>query len=136
MRDKKRISPPAIGGISLLVAFAVLCLTIFALLSLATVRPNLRLADASVEGVTDYYAADLEAQAILARLRAGERVDGVTVNGAVYSFICPISDTQNLEAAVLLDGADYRILRWQAVPSQSWQADETLDIWDGDGTTF
>ena len=27
-----RFSPPAVGGISLLVAFAVLCLTIFALL--------------------------------------------------------------------------------------------------------
>ena len=34
---KERFSPPAVGGISLLAVFAVLCLTIFALLSLATV---------------------------------------------------------------------------------------------------
>ncbi len=87
MKDKKRFSPPAIGGISLLVVFAVLCLTIFALLSLSTVRADMRLADATVESVADYYAADLEAQTILTRLRAGERPDGVTVEGNIYSLI-------------------------------------------------
>lgn len=131
MKDKKRFSPPAIGGISLLVVFAVLCLTIFALLSLSTVRADMRLADATVESVADYYAADLEAQTILARLRAGERPDGVTVEGNIYSFTCPVSDTQNLEAAVMLDGTGYRVLRWRTVPAQEWQTDETLDIWDG-----
>lgn len=136
MKDKRRGSPPAVGGASLLVVFAVLCLTIFALLSLATVRADSRLADASVKSVTDYYAADLEAQTILARLRAGEKVEGVTVNGEIYSFTCRVSDTQNLEAAVLLRGSEYRVLRWQTVLAQSWRADDTLDIWDGDGTMF
>lgn len=131
MRDKKRFSPPPIGGISLLVVFAVLCLTIFALLSLSTVRADLRLADAAAKSVTDYYAADLEAQTILARLRAGERPEGVSAEGDIYSFTCPVSDTQNLEATVLLDGTEYRILRWRTVPAQDWQTDDTLDIWDG-----
>lgn len=40
---KQRFSPPAIGGTSLLVVFAVLCLTVFALLSLTTVQADVRL---------------------------------------------------------------------------------------------
>ena len=73
MPDRKRDPlPPPIGGASLLAAFAVLCLTVFALLSLSTVRADDRLGKATVQAVTDYYAADLEAQTILARLRNGE----------------------------------------------------------------
>ena len=48
--DKQKqvqVSPPPVGGASLLVVFAVLCLTVFALLSLSTVRANERLSEAS-----------------------------------------------------------------------------------------
>ena len=53
MEDKKRFSPPVVGGSSLLVIFAVLCLTVFALLSLSTVRADVRLSEASVQAVSD-----------------------------------------------------------------------------------
>ena len=48
----------ALAAAVCLQAFAVLCLTVFALLSLTTVRADVRLADASVQAVSDYYAAD------------------------------------------------------------------------------
>ena len=67
-------SPPAVGGISLLVVFAVLCLTVFALLSLSTVRADARLSEASAQAVADYYAADCQAQEILAQLRAAYKM--------------------------------------------------------------
>ena len=35
-RKQAELSPPPVGGASLLVVFAVLCLTVFALLSLST----------------------------------------------------------------------------------------------------
>ena len=72
MEDKKRFSPPVVGGSSLLVIFAVLCLTVFALLSLSTVRADVRLSEASAQAVSGYYQADCQAEAILARLRSGE----------------------------------------------------------------
>ena len=72
-----KFSPPTVGGVSLLVVFAVLCLTVFALLGLTTVQADRRLADASIKAISDYYAADCEAQAVLARLRAGELREGV-----------------------------------------------------------
>lgn len=133
---RERFSPPAVGGISLLVVFAVLCLTVFALLALTTVQADVRLADASAQAVEDYYAADCRAQELLARVRNGEtpenveleRVDGVTS----VRYACPISDGQELqvEARINWDGS-YSILRWQAVATREWESDESLDLWDG-----
>ncbi len=123
--------PPAVGGMSLLVAFAVLCLTIFSLLSLATVQADTRLADASAEAVSRFYAADCAAQEILAQIRAGELPEGVSVYEDLYYYTCPISDTQDLEVEVLLSAGEYSIERWQAVPAEEWVSDDSLELWDG-----
>lgn len=129
MDKGKGFSPPAVGGASLLAAFAVLCLTVFALLSLTTVQADRRLADAAVQAVSDYYAADCRAQEILARLRAGERPEGVERAGELYVYVCPISDSQEL--AVEVRRTDWAVLRWQARPVRAWQAEDRLDVWDG-----
>ena len=137
--DERRFSTPAVGGSSLLVIFAVLCLTVFALLGLSTVQADGRLSDASAEAVSAYYAADCQAEAILARLRAGDLPEGVeetvTPEGRTCAYTCPISDTQTLAVEVRLEGTDYTVLRWQAVSTADWAADETLDLWDGDPVT-
>ncbi len=125
-REKARFSPPALGGVSLLAAFAILCLTVFALLSLSTVQADRRLADASAQAVADYYAADCQAQRILAQLRQGE------TEGRICRYTVTISETQRLSVAVRLAGDDYEILEWQAGPAGQWQADDSLDVWDGE----
>ena len=107
MREGKR-TPTVVGGISLLVIFAVLCLTVFAVLSLAQGQADRRLAQNSWSAVTGYYRADCQAQEILSRLRAGERPQGVTA-----------------------EGERYEILGWQAEFTADWQADDDLDLWDG-----
>lgn len=144
-QKKSSFSPPALGGASLLVIFAVLALTIFALLSLSTVRADGRLSEASAQAVQDYYAADCKAQAVLAWLRTGEGEPDVLEDFAVttsiseygdhsetvHSFTVPISETQELQAEVRVDGAnDWEILRWQAVPVGDWEIDEGIDLWD------
>lgn len=131
MDDRRTFSPPPVGGASLLAAFAVLCLTAFALLSLATVQANRRLADAAVQAVTDYYAADCQAQEVLARLRAGEQPEGVERDGDVYRYVCPISDLRELAVEVRIQGTNYTVLRWQTVPTGEWEADDRLELWDG-----
>lgn len=131
MNSGKKFSPPAVGGVSLLVVFAVLCLTVFALLSLTTVQADRRLADASVQAISDYYAADRRAQEILARLRVGDLPEGVEKDGDIYAYECRISDTQELAVQVLIRKTDYTILRWQAVSSQKWETDDLLMLWDG-----
>ena len=133
--ENKRISAPVmVGGSSLLVIFAVLCLTVFALLSISTARANRTLSDRTVQAVEGYYAADCRAEEILARLRGGEAVDGVERRGNVYSYICPISESQLLCVQVRLEGAEYTILRWQAISALRWEQDDSLHVWDGEGT--
>ena len=131
-REKARVSPPALGGVSLLAACAILCLTVFALLSLSTVQADRRLADASAQAVADYYAADCQAQRILAQLRQGETPQGVEREGRICRYTVTISETQRLSVAVRLAGDDYEILEWQAGPAGQWQADDSLDVWDGE----
>ena len=146
MTEKKRegFAPPALGGSSLLVVFAVLALTVFALLSLSTVRADVRLGDATEKMVSGYYAADVKAQEILAKLRTGaplpEDVEFETTisdypdhSETIFSYAVPISDTQELQVEVLVkpDGS-YQVRRWQAAAVGDWTFDDSLDLWDGD----
>ena len=120
---------PVIGGSSLLVIFAVLCLTVFALLGFSTVQADKRLSDISVQAVSDYYAADCAAEEILARLRAGQLPEGVSQQGDVYTYSCVISPTQALQVEVR--SGDWKVLRWQAVSTVQWQENTDVELWDG-----
>lgn len=128
----RSFSPPLVGGSSLLVIFSVLALTVFALLALSTAQAGGRLGDAAAQAVSGYYQADCQAEEILARLRSGQVPEGVTADGNAYLYACPISDTQELAVEVQLDGANFTILRWQAVSTADWQPDDTLTVWDGE----
>jgi len=124
-------SLPALGGSSLLTIFSVLCLVVFTLLSISTVKSQQSLSDASLQSVEGYYAADAAAEEILARLRMGEVPAGVSKTEDLYRYACPISRTQVLEVEVEVTGRDYTILRWQAVSAAGWEEDDRLDLWDG-----
>ena len=124
---------PVVGGNSLLVIFAVLCLTVFALLGLSTAQANKRLADASIQAVADYYAADSEAERILAKLRSGQSPEGIAADQSVYRYTCPVADSQTLFVEARVDGPDeWEVYRWQAVPKAQQALDESLDVWTGD----
>ena len=68
MRDRKNAAPAIVGGSSLIMVFAVLCLTVFTLLTLSTVQADRRLSEVTAEAVSAYYAADTEAERIFAQL--------------------------------------------------------------------
>lgn len=130
--SNQKMQPMLVGGSSLLVVFAVLCLTVFALLGFSTVLADKRLSDASADTVKDYYAADLQAEMILAQLRSGETVEGVTEINGVYSFACSVSKTQELQVKVRIDSGNLEILRWQTVSTVEWSQEETISVWNGD----
>lgn len=132
MSEKRFTMPPIVGASSLLVIFAVLCLTVFALLSVSTVNAHERLQDGTVKAVTGYYQADCMAETILARLRAGEIPDGVEQENGVCSYACAITDTQALVVEIKLDGENYTVLRWQAESTADWAADDKILVWSGE----
>ena len=132
MNKRRRFSPPVVGGSSLLVMFAVLCLTVFALLALSTVQADQRLSDASARSVEAYYEADCRAEAILARLRAGEIPAEVTEADGVYTYACAVSDTQELRVSVQVKDGDWTVLQWNTVSTADWQEDDSLNLWNGE----
>ena len=131
MMESKKTGFPPVGVSSLMVIFAVLCLTVFALLSVSTVRADQRLSEAAAKAVEGYYRADCEAEETLSRLRNGERPAEVTESGGVFTYTCPISETQTLAVAVTVDGSRYSILRWQAVSTADWRPGDELPVWQG-----
>ena len=129
---KQRMEAPLVGGSSLLIIFAVLCLTVFALLGLSTVQANDRLSRVSAQAAADYYAADGEAEAVLAALRRGEVPANVQVEGDIYSYICAISETQELHVEVRLGADGWEVLQWQAVSTAPESENTYLSLWDGE----
>lgn len=132
---RKSSRVPPVGATTLLTVFAVLCLTVFALLTLSDVRSDAALADASLESVRAYYAADAKAQELLARLRDGQRPEGVSFSEdgpCTAQYAVPISDTQELQVSVILEDPDrdaYQITRWQCVSTQPWEGEDGLQLW-------
>ena len=130
-KEKNGFRFPVIGVSSLLIIFSVLCLTVFAILSVSTASAGSRLSEKAAQSVTDYYAADSRAEKTIAALRSGEIPEGVSADGNTYSFTCPASDTLELQVKVRISGSDYEVLQWQMVSTASWQNDESLNLWDG-----
>lgn len=131
MENKRSFS--GVGISSLLVIFAVLCLTVFALLSVSTVRAQAKLADKSRKATAAYYDAQYRAEQILAGLRAGQVPQGVeSPKEHIYTYSCDLSETQTLAVWVAVEGSDYEILRWQVVSTVEWQADDRIPVWRGE----
>ena len=121
--------PVIIGASSLLVIFSVLCLAVFAMMSLSTVEMDKKLLGRTVETIRERAEADAEAQKKLAELRSGS--GSSTADGQIQSFSCPISDHAVLHVEVVINGTDYEIIRWQEESVNDWMPDDTLNLWNG-----
>ena len=131
MDKDTRMNTPIVGGSSLLVIFAVLCLTVFALLGLSTAQAGQRLSQHSARSVSAYYQAETRAEEIFALLRADQLPAEVTKHNNIYSYSCPISDTQQLRVELQKQSDGWVVLRWQAESITDWQNDDSLAVWDG-----
>ena len=132
--SRKRFSPPAVGGSSLLAIFGILAMTVFALLSLTSAMARQRLAERSLDAVSAYYEADNRAEAIFAVLRARELPPEVEQRENVYVFSCEISKNQQLAVELKEEMGIWTVLRWQAVPGSVETETEALPVWDGGGS--
>jgi hypothetical protein len=130
MKEKMSMTPPVVGASSLLVIFGVLCLVMFSLLSLNTVLAEKRLSDSAAQVTADWYRADLEAQEIFARLRAGEPVSGVEQNENIYTYSVAITDRQTLLVALRESEGNWEVLSWYA-RAHPEETDTALPVWQG-----
>lgn len=115
MGQNKTERHPLVGGSSLIVIFAVLCLAVFAMLMLTTENSARRLSQVSAEAVRAYYEADTRAELTAAAIRNGDVPAHVTVEGSRCFYSEAISDTRYLHVELELREGEWVILRWQAV---------------------
>lgn len=119
MKNKTKRFPAIVGPSSLIVIFAVLCLSVFSILTLSTAKAQERLSTVSAESIKNYYKADSEAELILSKIRNGEVPPQVTVTDNVYSYTCQITDTLLLEVEVMLENGKWTVIRWESVSINS-----------------
>ena len=133
-----------VGSASIMLIFAVLCLTIFSLISLSVAGNDKALVDIESRLVAEYYDADALAESILAEILAADvipsTVQGVNIEtdwdwdlGAeTASFYCPMSKEKQLYVKVAITEDSYDILSWRMWDIGDWVINENINVWLGE----
>lgn len=138
MRYKKEHAhlPVRSGALTLLIAVVAVCLAVLAVLAFSTARADRALAaramerfalDAECENETWLWLAQVDEA-----LAAGEDLPGglsANEQGVLETVIEGEEGRRLTVRLVLNEDGGWRIDTWRL--SQEWQADESLDLWDG-----
>ena len=126
------------GAVSLVMIFCVLCMAVFAVLTLSTAVREQGLANLTAQRAEEYYEADRQATEIAAAIAAGETVDSVEVlynfaaEGMEASYVVPAGGELLLEVRLLLTGSECRVLAWRTVYAGDWAPDNSMNLLDID----
>lgn len=132
MKRKLKAMGLPIGGPSLIMAFILMCLTIFACISFMAANRDYKLSQKTAESLTQYYAADSKAEEILAEidisLSNNEAIENIESNLKDYntivtkdgdriniSYAVPIKDEMELEVTARFTDGKIEILGWKVV---------------------
>ena len=132
-----------VGSASIVLVFAVLCLTVFSLITLVVAGNNKALVDAESQLVMGYYEADTLAEQIVAEIAQADaipdRIRGIEIlpsfdfeSGAECAyFFCPISDNKELYVRLAIGDDSRDILSWRMWDTGDWVVDDSLNVWQG-----
>lgn len=123
------------GAVSLVMIFCVLCLAVFAVLTLSTAVREQGLSDLTAQRAAEYYEADRKAVETLAALAAGRETDTDvaytgTAEGTQVDFSVDAGGTQTLVVSALYAEDGWHILTWKTVYTADWEMDTTITLWD------
>ena len=138
--SEKRMPKISIGITSLTVILCVLCLTVFAVLTLTTAIFERELAEKRAEATRDYYAAESEAAKLVnelqfawengADLQEIAEKNGIVIENDIFRFQKTIDEGQELNVVLRLKNG-FEIEAWQVVSVVDWTPDESIHVWDG-----
>ena len=127
--------------------FAVLCLTIFSVLSLMTTNSDLKLSSRAAKSIEDYYNAEYLAETkvldIKDKLKGNgspdlllSSLDGVTVSRRGTSdtifFIQSVDDKRDIHVTLLCSSdRKLSIVEWKLMQNDSWSPDAGIEVWLG-----
>lgn len=132
MKKKLKAMGLPIGGPSLIMAFILMCLTIFACISFMAANRDYKLSQKTAESLTQYYAADSKAEEILAdidgSLKSSEAIEDIENNFKDYntiitkedniiniSYAVAIKDQMELSVTARFTEGKIEILGWKVV---------------------
>jgi len=125
MNRKKSSAGFGTGSTSILLIFVLLCLVIFASLSLVSANSDQKLSQKLAARTQAYYAACNEAERALAALDAALQ-NGCTVENTEEYY--GIDDTQSLHVKLRSAGTSYVIEAWEVVRTAEWEPEEGLNL--------
>lgn len=145
---KQRPAGTSVGGTSIVAVFVVLCLFVFAALSLISANSDLKLAEKTAKAVSEYYAADFMAEQAadtLAKANSLEEIKSAGFetkieDGQVYAYqTFTVNEYQNLYIELTCGSEDAlncinaKRLCWQVTPSQEYETDDSLNLLGQEG---
>jgi len=137
------MSRGGVGSASIVLIFAILCLTIFTVISFVPALIEQNLISAEVQLVEAYYVADTLAERVLAKILSTDaeldNILGIEITSywdwdllvERVSFICPISETKELYVVAEIGSDFHNILNWQVRAAGEWEPDDRLNVWSG-----
>lgn len=147
-----------VGYVTLIMLFAVICLTVLASLSYQAASANDKLNEKSIAFTDGYYAADSRAKERLAKLDEAAKLsfdsgffedsfaafceedDEIRLRriaeGFEISFEEAVSENLGLSVKIVFfsvpsDGVRYSVEEWKTVSLSDTQEENTLGVWDG-----
>ena len=133
-----------VGSASIVLVFAVLCLTVFTLITFIVANNDKALVDAETSLVTGYYKADTLAEHILADLLKADtlpsKIGDIEINTQwddelnmeTTYFLCPISDVKALYVNLAFHYDSFDILSWRMRDIDEWEIDTSINVWSGE----
>lgn len=142
---QRRITVMNIGSACFITVFAVLCLTVFAVLSAVTAGNEWRLARRTAESVKAYYDAERYAVEVMNDVCSkynGEFVSPKDVNADVWvsdeceylSYSVPIDDLRKISVVLRCEDEQIKIEHWAVELAWEVMPDEFIEVWDGNKT--
>ena len=134
-----------VGSASIILIFAVLCLTVFSLITFVVSNNDKVLVQSESRFVLGYYEADSLAERVLDELLKtdlgimpapilGIEIDSeydLFLGANVYYYSCPVSDEKELSVKLARTYDSYDILSWKMRDTGEWQMDTSLNVFMG-----
>jgi len=142
------MSRGGLGSATIVLVFAVLCLSIFTVISFMPALIEQNLITTEVELVEAYFEADVLAERVVAEILdevlafngTPEYVMGIGISSFmnfdtfeyIIYFQVPVADTHLLYIELSVLGDEYQILKWRLYNIIDWVPDDSLPVWQGD----
>jgi len=133
-----------VGSASIVLVFAVLCLTVFSLITYVVAQNEKNVVDVKASLVTGYYEADAMAEQILMDILAADTVPASVRGVDIYAgwdeelgvettfFYYPVTNVKDLFVNLYIRDDSFDILSWRMEDTDEWVIDDSINVWDGE----